>query len=145
MVDGECVGVIGQIAPELMAARKILNAVFAAELFIGKLAAAVLPTARYEPLPRFPGVFRDLSFIVKNDVPYAAIESAIRAAAGPHLETVDCIDVFAGKGIAADSRSMAVSMAFRAPDRTLASEEVAAAVEQVIVHLAKNLGAELRG
>ena len=58
---------------------------------------------------------------------------------------MDCIDVFAGKGIDKDSRSMAVSMAFRAPDRTLSSEEVAAAVEQVIATLAQTLGAELRG
>ena len=61
------------------------------------------------------------------------------------MTQVECIDVFAGKGIAPDSRSMAVSMAFRAPDRTLASEEVAAAVDNVIGHLAKSLGAELRG
>ena len=144
-IGGESIGAIGQIAPDHLASRKILNAVFAAELFLGKLVAAALPTARYEPLPRFPGVFRDLSFIVKQDVPYTAIESAIRAAAGPYLEAVECSDVFAGKGIAADSRSMAVSMAFRAPDRTLASEEVAAVVEHVISHLAKSLGAELRG
>jgi phenylalanyl-tRNA synthetase beta chain len=142
---GESLGVLGQISPEHLASRKILNAVFAAELFLGKLVAAAMPIARYEPLPRFPGVFRDLSFIVKKDVPYAAIEQAIRAAAGPHLETVDCIDVFAGKGIATDSRSMAVSLAFRAADRTLASEEVAAAVDQVIAHLAKSFAAELRG
>lgn len=144
-VGGESVGAIGQIAPDHVASRKILNAVFAAELFLGKLVASALPTARYEPLPRFPGIFRDLSFIVRKDVSYVAIEGAIRAAAGPYLEAVDCIDVFSGKGIAADNRSMAVSMAFRAPDRTLASEEVAAAVDQVIAHLAKSLGAELRG
>lgn len=144
MIGGERVGAIGQIAPEHLASRKILNAVFAAELFLGKLVAATLPTARYEPLPRFPGVFRDLSFIVKKSVSYAAMEGAIRASAGPYLEAVDCIDVFAGKGMVNDSRSMAVSMAFRAPDRTMASEEVAAAVEQVITHLGNTLGAELR-
>ncbi len=145
VIAGERMGVIGQIAPDHLASRKILNAVFAAELFLGKLVASALATARYEPLPRFPGIFRDLSFVVKKDVAYAAIENAIRAAAGPYLEAVDCIDVFAGKGIAADGRSMAVSMAFRAADRTLASEEVASAVDQVIAHLAKSLGAELRG
>ena len=99
----------------------------------------------YEPLARFPGVYRDLSFVVKKDVAYAAVEQAIRAAAGPYLESVDCIDVFAGKSIDKDSRSMAVSMAFRAADRTLSSEEVAGAVEQVIARLAESLGAELRG
>ena len=74
-----------------------------------------------------------------------ALTRAIRAAAGPQLEHVECIDVFAGKGIAADRRSIAISMAFRASDRTLASEEVAAAVEQVISQLASSFSAELRG
>ena len=135
---------IGQVAPDLLAAHRIQTAVFAAELLLGKLLTVRKPTAVYEPLARFPGVYRDLSFVVKKDVAYAAIEQAIRAAAGPYLETVDCIDVFAGKSIDKDSRSMAVSMAFRASDRTLSSEEVAGAVEQVIARLAQTLGAELR-
>jgi phenylalanyl-tRNA synthetase beta chain len=96
-------------------------------------------------LPRFPGVYRDLSFVVKKDVSYAAIEQAIRAVVGDYLESQDCIDVFAGRGIDQDSRSIAVSMAFRAPDRTLSSDEVAVWVEKLIAHLAKTFGAELRG
>jgi len=144
VVGGESAGVMGQIAPELLAAHRIQTAVFAAELFLGKLGAARGPAAVYETLPRFPGVYRDLSFVVKKDVAYSAIEQAIRAAAGPYLETVDCIDVFAGKSIDKNSRSMAVAMAFRAVDRTLSSEEVAAAVEQVIARLAQAFGAELR-
>jgi phenylalanyl-tRNA synthetase beta chain len=144
VIGGESLGAIGQLAPELLAAQRIQTSVFAAELFLGKLVAAQSATAVYEALPRFPGVYRDLSFVVKKDVAYAAIEQAIRAAAGPYLETVDCIDVFAGKSIDKDSRSMAVSMAFRAADRTLSSEEVAGAVEQVIARLAQSLGAELR-
>ena len=144
VIGGESAGVIGQIAPELLAAHRIQTAVFAAELFLGKLVAAKGPVAVYQPIPRFPGVYRDLSFVVKKDMAYAVIEEAIRSAAGPYLESVDCIDVFAGKSIDKDSRSMAVSMAFRAPDRTLSSEEVAAAVEQVIARLAQAFGAELR-
>ena len=144
VINGESVGVIGQIAPDLLAAHRIQTAVFAAELFLGKLLTVRKPTAVYEPLPRFPGVYRDLSFVIRTDVPYAAVEQAIRGAGGDYLESVECIDVFAGKGIDKTSRSMAVSMAFRAPDRTLSSEEVAATVEQVIARLAQTLGAELR-
>jgi phenylalanyl-tRNA synthetase beta chain len=145
VIGGEQVGVIGQVAPESLAGQRIQTAVFAAELFLGKLVGAQNSTAVYQPLARFPGVYRDLSFVVKKDVAYSAIEQAIRAAAGAFLESVDCIDVFAGKSIDKDSRSMAVSMAFRAADRTLSSEEVAGAVEQVIARLAQTLGAELRG
>jgi phenylalanyl-tRNA synthetase beta chain len=144
VIKGESMGAIGQVAPDLLAAHRIQTAVFAAELFLGKLVAARNPTAVYEPLPRFPGVYRDLSFVVTKDVSYAVVEQAIRAAGGAYLESVECIDVFAGKGIDKSSRSMAVSMAFRAPDRTLSSEEVAVTVEQVIARLAQTLGAELR-
>jgi phenylalanyl-tRNA synthetase beta chain len=144
VINGEWMGVIGQVAPELLGAHRIQTAVFAAELFLGKLVAARNPAAVYEPLPRFPGVYRDLSFVIKTGVPYAAVEQTIRAAGGAHLESVECIDVFAGKGIDQTSRSIAVSLAFRAPDRTLSSEEVAASVEQVIARLAQTLGAELR-
>jgi len=144
MINGQPMGAIGQIAPELLAEHRIQTAVFAAELFLGKLVAVRNPTAVYELLPRFPGVYRDLSFVVSKDVPYAAVEQAIRAAGGDHLESVECIDVFAGKGIDKSSRSMAVSMAFRASDRTLSSEEVAVTVEQVVARLAQTFGAELR-
>jgi phenylalanyl-tRNA synthetase beta chain len=144
MINGQPMGAIGQIEPELLAEHRIQTAVFAAELFLGKLVAVRNPTAVYEPLPRFPGVYRDLSFVVSKDVPYAAVDQAIRAAGGEYLESVECIDVFAGKGIDKSSRSMAVSMAFRASDRTLSSEEVAVTVEQVVARLAQTLGAELR-
>ncbi|MEO8052849.1 MAG: phenylalanine--tRNA ligase subunit beta [Acidobacteriota bacterium] len=144
MIYGEAVGMIGQVAPHLLAEHRIQTAVFAGELLLNKLMPVRNPTAVYEPLPRFPGVYRDLSFVIKKDVPYAAVEQTIRAAGGAYLESVECIDVFAGKGIDKSSRSIAVSMAFRAPDRTLSSEEVATSVDQVIARLAQGLGAELR-
>jgi len=144
-VEGEIVGVVGQIAPDLLAEHRIQTAVFAAELLISKLIAVRKPGAVYEPLPRFPAVYRDLSFVVKKDVSYAAMEQAIRAAAGVYLESVECMDVFEPKGIGKESRSIAVSMSFRATDRTLSSEEVAASVEQVIARVVEEFGAELRG
>jgi len=144
-VNGDSVGVMGQIAPETLAGERIHQPVFAAELFLGKLAAGARVTPAFMALPRYPAVFRDLSFIVGRDTPYAAMQEAIRAAAGPQLESVDCLDVFAGKGIAPDRRSVAVSLVFRAADRTLASEDVNAAVEQISAKLAAEYGAELRG
>jgi len=144
VINGETLGMMGQVDAEFLAAQRIHQAVFAAELFLGKLVPLMRATPAFVPLPRFPGVFRDLSFVVGKEVPYAAIEGAIRAAAGPQLESVDCIDVFAGKGIAKDSRSIAVSMAFRATDRTLASEEVNAAIERIIARLVADFKADLR-
>jgi phenylalanyl-tRNA synthetase beta chain len=143
-VKGASAGFIGQISPELLTPRKIQTAVFAAELFLTALVPEVRSSAAFEPLPRFPAVFRDLSFVVKNGIAYASIEQAIRSAAGTNLETLDCIDVFEGKGIAKDSRSVAVSMVFRATDRTLSSEEVTAEVDKIVARLSAEFGAELR-
>ena len=144
VINSETVGVIGQVDVEYLAGERIHQAVFAAELILGKLVPMLRATPAFEALPRFPGVYRDLSFVVSKSVPYSAIEGAIRAAAGANLEAVDCIDVFAGKGIAKDSRSVAVSMTFRAGDRTLASEEVNASIEQIVKRLAADFQADLR-
>ncbi len=141
---GVAIGMMGQIVPEVLAAERIHQAVFAAEIFLEPLAEGLRESRRFEALPRFPAVFRDLSFVVGKEVSYASIETAIRAAAGAELASVDCLDVFAGKGIAADRRSVAVSMVFRAPDRTLASEDVNAAVDRIMAKLAADFGAELR-
>jgi phenylalanyl-tRNA synthetase beta chain len=143
-INGEPVGVIGQVDPGFLAGQRVHQAVFAAELFLSKLAAGVRQTRAFEPLPRFPGVFRDLSFVVKNSVPYASIERAIRESGGPQLESVECIDIFAGKGISKDSRSVAVSMVFRSHERTLSSEDVNPAVEQIMAKLKSEFQADLR-
>jgi phenylalanyl-tRNA synthetase beta chain len=143
-VNRASVGMIGQISLELLAPRKIQTTVFAAELFLAPLVPEERASVGFEPLPRFPAVFRDLSFVVKTGIPYALIEQAIRSAAGPYLETLDSIDVFEGKGIAKDSRSLAVSMVFRAPDRTLSSEEVTAEVDKITARLNAEFDAALR-
>jgi phenylalanyl-tRNA synthetase beta chain len=144
-VNGEGVGVIGQVTPQTLAEQRINQPVFAAELFIGKLSNALKTASTFKPLPRYPAVFRDLSFVVGKDAPYSAIERTIRNSGGPQLESVECIDVFSGKAMGKDKRSIAVSMVFRAPDRTLASEDVNSSIEQIVKQLTAEFGAELRG
>ncbi len=144
VLDRSAIGIMGQVAPELLAAERIYQPVFAAELFIEPLVAGSGVPAKFEALPRYPAVYRDLSFLAERDVPYESLERAIRAAGGAQLESVDCIDVFAGKGVDPAKRSIAVSMVFRAADRTLSSEEVAAAVDKIIERLAQEFSAELR-
>jgi phenylalanyl-tRNA synthetase beta chain len=158
--NGMAIGIMGQVAPEVLAADRIFEPVFAAEMFLEPLVAGSGVPARFEALPRFPAVYRDLSFLAQRDVPYEALELAIRAAGGAQLESVDCIDVFVPKSVnparpnafdqigreitGSGRRSIAVSMVFRATDRTLSSEEVASAVDKIIERLAQEFSAELR-
>src|SRR5262249_37584642 len=129
---------------QLLAAERIFHPVFAAEIFLEPLVEGSNISATFEALPRFPAVYRDISFLAGRGVAYEKLEQAIRAAGGAGPGSVDCIDVFAGKGMDPAKRSIAVSMVFRAADRTLSSEEVAAAVDKIIERLAQDFSAELR-
>ena len=137
-------GMIGQVATAVLAPLKIHQAVYLAEINLDSLIPEQVAATVFAPLPRFPAVFRDLSFVVRKSIPYEAIEQSIQAVAGPNLESLRCIDVFEGKGIPAGNRSVAVSLVFRAQDRTLASEEVNASVDNVVADIAARFNAELR-
>jgi len=141
---GYPLGVIGQIAAPVLAPLKIHQAIYLAEINLDSLIPERASAVVFVPLPRFPAVFRDLSFVVPKPIAYEAIEKTIQAVAGPNLESLRCIDVFEGKGIPAGSRSVAVSLVYRAQDRTLSSEEVNVSVDAVVAALSTNFKAELR-
>jgi phenylalanyl-tRNA synthetase beta chain len=73
--DGDPIGVLGQLRPELQEAYKFLQPVFVAELFLDPLYGRPLPEPRYESFERLPSVERDLSFIVDKEVEYATMLS----------------------------------------------------------------------
>lgn len=98
----------------------------------------------YLPLPRYPAVTRDLAPVFPSTVPYADIEAAARAAAGPLLESLRLTDVYEGANLGAGRRSLTLRLTFRAPERTLKDAEVEAALTPVRAALVENLGADLR-
>jgi len=75
-------------------------------------------------------------------VPVAQIEKVIRAK-GKNLEKLELFDVYEGKGIPEGKKSVAFSLTFRAPDRTLSDEEVNKVLADIINELSK-IGANLR-
>ena len=119
--------------------------ILVAELDFERLLQARQPLMSVATPSRFPPADRDVSFFVAADVPHAALEAAIREAAGPLLEHVRLFDVYAGAQAADGRKSLAYSLRYRAPDRTLEDEEVAAAHARVEDALATRFGGEIRG
>ena len=98
-------------------------------LKISALAAQVTASA-FKPLARFPSVTRDLAVVVDRALHHGQIDAILRGAKEPLLSTVELFDVFTddrGEKIAADKKSLAYSLTYRAEDRTLRAEEVNAA------------------
>jgi len=141
--DGAAVAEFGEVAAPVRGAFGIDAPVFAAAIDLDAVAALPRPAVRYEALPRFPAVQRDMAFVAGADRPVAAaeVEAALRAEAGPLLRDVTLFDVFRFPD---GRRSLAWRLTFQAADRTLTDEEVNAIHARVAAAITQRFGLLLR-
>jgi len=99
---------------------------------------------KFAELSKFPEVRRDLAFEVDRQLAAADILSAVRAAAGDYLRDLRLFDVYEGKGIDPQRKSLAFGLTFQHSSRTLTDDEITAAVESVASVLKTRFGATLR-
>src|SRR5262245_16582826 len=140
----EVIGVMGQLHPRVAARYKFKQPVFVADLNLRMMLLADRAEVRYHPLPKFPTVVRDLALLIDTGVPFADVELAIDELEIPELVEVKLFDLYAGKELPQGKHSIALSLRYRAADRTLTDEEVNAAHERVIKTLKQEFGAEVR-
>lgn len=143
--EGRTLGRFGELHPDVAAAYGLDGpSVFVAELDLDAIAQARGGLPRFVPLPRLPPAQRDLSFFLADEVTAGDVVRVIRGAAAETLEDVSLFDVYKGKGVPDGKKSLAVSLTYRAPDRTLTDDEVRASQTAVIDALTKELGADVR-
>lgn len=143
-VGGVDVGVMGQVHPLVAANYGIDSEIYCAEINFTKLMELQLPDATYTPLPKYPGVTRDLALICDEAVTVAQIEDAITASAGKLLRGVKLFDIYRGTGVPQGKKSMAFSLELRADDRTLTDTDSEGVVSKVLAALKEKLDATLR-
>ena len=98
----------------------------------------------YADVASFPAVLQDLDVVAPEHVSAAEIEAAVRAGGGELLESTRVFDVYTGGQLEAGSRSLTLRLEFRAPDRTLTDQEVAAS-RSAIESAVAQVGGRLRG
>ena len=140
-------GMVGQLAPAVARARGFPDTeeLYAAELdltLIGEFAAG--DDLRAQTLPRHPSIVRDLSILVDEALPAAAVRGTIRSAAPATLASIVEFDRYQGKGVPEGRVSLSLRLTFRAPDRTLTDQEVQDATARVLTALRTTHGAEQR-
>ena len=143
-VDGVMLGHIGQIHPLVAANYGMECEVYCAEISFTKLMAHLLPDATYTPLPKFPAVTRDLSFVCDESVTVAQAEQTIAGAAGKLLRSVKLFDIYRGANLGEGKKSLAFSLELRADDRTLTDADTEPVISKVLTALASECGAVLR-
>jgi phenylalanyl-tRNA synthetase beta chain len=138
-VSGNAIGTIGRISEEIAADYKFKQPVYVAEIDLQALLAAAPQPPVYRPLPRYPAVVRDVSFLVKREITFAGVRNAALNAEIEILRSFRFVDVFEGKGLAADERSLTVRFEYRSDERTLVDEEVDLAHADVLSAIARKL------
>jgi len=144
LVDGERIGVVGEIHPGVAERYDLPDRVAAAELELEALMRAAKPLVRVDDVSRFPPVRRDLAFVVDAATPAAEVRAALEDAGGDLVGSAVLFDVFEGPSLPKGTRSLAFSVDFRASDRTLTDEEAEEAVAAIVERLSRDFGARLR-
>jgi len=146
LTNGTRVGVIGQLARHVVEAHGLPadEPVYGADIDLDALDAAAAGDMRYEALPRYPSVVRDLSILVDDTVPSADVRATIRGAAPSTLVRVREFDRYQGKGIPENKVSLSLRLTFRSSDRTLTDAEVHDAMHRVVTALKDRHDAQQR-
>jgi phenylalanyl-tRNA synthetase beta chain len=144
LIGGEIAGVVGELHPRLAEEMDLPARTSLAELDLAVVWAHAASTLVFTDVPRFPPVHRDLAFVVDATAAAGDVLGTLVEAAGELLDAVVLFDVFEGGPIPEGKKSLAFSVDFRAPDRTLTDEEAERVVQAIVERLARDFGADLR-
>ena len=146
MADGAVIGWVGELHPLAARAFDIEVPVTVFELDSGALVKAARPARPYVDVPVFPAVAVDVALVVDEGVTHERLVQCMTSAGGKLLEDVRLFDVYRDEErVGAGKKSMAYSLTYRAPDRTLTGEEVERAHGRLLTKVEKATGAEVRG
>jgi phenylalanyl-tRNA synthetase beta chain len=142
MRDGEHVGWLGTLHPQVQKNLELNGTILMFELFLNSIVTGYVPN--FKAISKFPEVRRDLAIIIGNDVAFAQVEHVARRFAGEHLTALRVFDVYEGESLGEGNRSLALSLFWQHPERTLNEDEVHSLFNGVIDALKEELGATLR-
>jgi len=151
-VEPVAVGFAGELHPRVISAFRLppRTCAFELDLSLIERAAADLPPVQAPVISTYPVASQDVALVVSETVPAADVQAALVAGAAPAgremlLEDVRLFDVYTGEQVGPGRKSLAYTLRFRAPDRTLTDDEVAVARDAAVASAVRLTGAVLRG
>ena len=147
-LQGESLGLFGQLHPMLRKERGLPDAIYAFELDLDVLLDALdrdeILIPEFRSYSTYPASDRDIAFFAPVKVSVAEIERVTQNAAGQLLESVQVFDEYQGENVPEGQRSLAFRLVYRASDRTLTDEEVEPVHQKVREALVEKFGVSLR-
>ncbi|TET76848.1 MAG: hypothetical protein E3J42_00945 [Dehalococcoidia bacterium] len=143
IVNGQKVGVLGEVHPRTAGAFDIASQpVNLFEVDLEKLLSFAGAALRYQPIPRFPGIVRDLALVVDAGLAASKVQDIIQSF--PLVSQVTLFDVYRGDQVPRGKKSLAFSIRYQSLQRTLTDEEVDHMQQEIVERLQQDLGATLR-
>lgn len=144
LLNGSVIGFIGQVHPIVQKDMDIKET-YVFELSFKALAEAEVEPIAYQTIPRFPSITRDIALVVDQDKTAGELESIIQEAGGSLLKEVHLFDLYEGERMEVGKKSLAYSLKYFDPERTLTDEDITKAHDQVLNAVKEQAGAVLRG
>lgn len=142
--NGTRLGVMGELHPTVAQNYTFSAPVYLAELDIEDLFDASNQKKTYHPLPKFPAVTRDFSFVCEEHVTVGEIENAMRASGVSLIENIAFFDVYRGAQLGDGKKSVSFSVSLRSADHTLTVEEADRAAAKILRGVERTLGITIR-
>ncbi len=141
--EGKELGEFGEIHPEVCKNYDVGNALYVAVLDLEYMLSVASFKKQYKPLPKFPAINRDFSFVCEAELKAAQIEAVMKKTLSKMLESYKLFDVYTGEKLGG-KKSLSYSVCLRVADRTLTAEEADKAVGKMLKELDEQLKVKLR-
>ena len=142
--DNKLLAVFGQIHPVVAENYGVSMPIYAAEIDFDALFAARTAEKHYKPLPKFPAITRDFSFVCDEQLEVGKIIAVMQKAGGKQCEGVNLFDIYRGAQVGEGKKSVSIRMTLRAEDHTMTVEDAEKVTKKVLVLLDRELGLTLR-
>ena len=138
-VNGTDIGLLGKVHPSITN-----EDVYVLEINLDELLQKKVGKMKYKEISKFPGIKKDLAFIVDKNVISKDIEKAIKSAGGSLLTNIEVFDVYTGINIGIDKKSIAYSLTFEDMKKTLTDDEINNIINKIIETVSKKCCAKIR-
>ncbi|MFL1404511.1 phenylalanine--tRNA ligase subunit beta [Marinobacter sp. M1N3S26] len=136
------VGWLGVMHPQVQKKLDLDGTILMFELFLDSIVSGYVPN--FKEFSKYPEVRRDLAIIIGNEIAFADVDRVVRNNAGNRLNGLRAFDVYEGEKLGEGKRSLALSLFWQHPERTLNDDEVHEFFDRVVKALQEELGATLR-
>lgn len=144
LLNGEVIGFVGQVHPTVQKDYDVKET-YVFELSFKALAEAQVAPIAYRMIPRFPSITRDIALVVDKDIEAGQLQRIIVGAGGELLKEVHLFDLYEGEHMEEGKKSLAFSLKYFDPERTLTDEDITKAHDKVMQAVKEQAGAVLRG